>query len=66
MDLYQCQYCNGNLNFLGILGNREHFNCRDCGTETSQYTEKYVSRFNVLQTARKEYIKIAVLIVIES
>ena len=30
-----CEYCNGTLNKLGILGNREHYNCQQCGMETS-------------------------------
>jgi len=30
-----CQICNGTLNLLGILGNRVHFNCQNCGMEES-------------------------------
>ena len=30
-----CEFCNGTLNKLGILGNREHYNCQQCGMESS-------------------------------
>ena len=31
----RCQFCNGTLNKMGILGNREHYNCQQCGMESS-------------------------------
>ena len=40
MDLF-CEYCNGTLNLLGILGNREHYNCQQCGMETSVDITRY-------------------------
>jgi predicted amidophosphoribosyltransferase len=35
MENLICQVCNGALNLLGILGNREHYNCQQCGAEFS-------------------------------
>ena len=33
-DLH-CQFCNGTLNKLGILGNLEYFRCQNCNMEFS-------------------------------
>ncbi len=30
-----CQFCNGALNIMGILGNLEYFRCENCGMEFS-------------------------------
>jgi hypothetical protein len=30
-----CNTCGGTLNLLGLLGNRVHFNCQNCGLEES-------------------------------
>ena len=30
-----CGVCQGNLNFMGILGNYYHFRCEDCGCENN-------------------------------
>jgi len=35
MENLYCELCNGTLNKLGILGNREHYNCQQCGAEHS-------------------------------
>lgn len=35
-----CPTCEGPSNFLGKLGNREHFRCRNCGMDWSTETEK--------------------------
>jgi hypothetical protein len=35
MENLFCEICGGTLNKLGILGNREHYNCQQCGMETS-------------------------------
>ena len=29
--MFECELCGGMLVFLGQLGMREHFRCRDCG-----------------------------------
>lgn len=32
-----CEYCGShNLEFLGLLGNVDHFRCRDCGMDHSE------------------------------
>ena len=33
-DLH-CQFCNGALNIMGILGNLEYFRCQNCDMEFS-------------------------------
>ena len=33
-DLH-CQFCNGALTIMGILGNLEYFRCENCGMEFS-------------------------------
>lgn len=33
-ELY-CSNCDGSLYHLGYLGNKNHFKCRDCGSEFS-------------------------------
>jgi len=35
MENLFCEICGGTLNKLGILGNREHYNCQQCGMESS-------------------------------
>ena len=35
MENLFCEICGGTLNKLGIFGNREHYNCQQCGMETS-------------------------------
>jgi hypothetical protein len=35
-----CPTCEGPSNFLGKLGNREHFRCRNCGMDWSTEIEK--------------------------
>jgi len=30
-----CNVCNGELVYMGTLGNREHYRCRQCGAECS-------------------------------
>ena len=30
-----CQICNGELHLIGVLGNREHYMCRQCGMQWS-------------------------------
>ena len=32
----ECPLCEGGLIFLGALGNKNHFRCRDCGSDCSQ------------------------------
>jgi uncharacterized Zn finger protein len=31
-----CKMCGGHLNKLGVLGNREHLRCRNCGAMWSR------------------------------
>ena len=31
-----CPMCNGPLMLLGKLGNRTHYNCRNCGIQVSR------------------------------
>lgn len=31
-----CEMCGGPVGYLGSLGNRAHFQCRDCGAESSR------------------------------
>jgi hypothetical protein len=31
-----CDLCGGPLGILGVLGNTEHIQCRDCGAEFSR------------------------------
>ena len=38
-DLH-CQFCNGTLNKLGILGNKEYYTCRQCGLKFSVDLER--------------------------
>lgn len=33
--MFECELCGGMLVFLGQLGMREHFKCRDCGMTVS-------------------------------
>lgn len=35
-----CRVCNGPLVFLGTLGVRDHFRCRDCGLDCSRPAEE--------------------------
>ncbi len=35
MENIFCEICGGTLNKLGILGNKEHYNCQQCGMESS-------------------------------
>ena len=42
MDNLQCSICNGTLNLLGVLGSREHYNCQNCGAESSWDMSKAV------------------------
>ena len=44
-----CQICNGTLNLLGILGDRVHFNCQNCGMEESLTKEEAEELFNNAQ-----------------
>ena len=39
MDILFCEYCNGTLSFLGTLGTLDHFNCQNCGLESSYHAE---------------------------
>lgn len=36
MDHEYCSACGGELVTLGILGNRAHYRCRNCGWQQSQ------------------------------
>ena len=31
-----CEMCGGVVGFLGTLGNLDHYQCRNCGIETSR------------------------------
>lgn len=35
LEGHQCASCSGSLAYLGTLGNREHYRCRNCGMDTS-------------------------------
>ena len=48
MDLF-CEYCNGTLNLLGVLGNKEHYNCQQCGMETSVDITRYKLNTEVIE-----------------
>lgn len=39
-DLYLCPECNGDLVFMGVLGNMEWYYCEDCGAEVGFKVEK--------------------------
>jgi len=34
-EIQFCEVCNGTLNMLGMLGQSAHYNCQQCGMETS-------------------------------
>lgn len=36
-----CPVCQGELLFMGALGQRNHFRCRDCGAECSVLVDGY-------------------------
>ena len=44
-----CEICNGTLNLLGILGERVHFNCQNCGMEESLIKEEAEELYNNAQ-----------------
>ena len=44
-----CEICNGTLNLLGILGNKVHFNCQNCGMEESLTKDEAEELFNNAQ-----------------
>jgi hypothetical protein len=44
-----CEICNGTLNLLGILGERVHFNCQNCGMEESLTKEETEELYNNAQ-----------------
>ena len=44
-----CEICNGTLNLLGILGDRVHFNCRNCGMEESLTKDEAEELYNNAQ-----------------
>ncbi len=52
MENLFCEICGGTLNKLGILGNREHYNCQQCGMESSYDLSraKYSKEENILYT----------------
>ena len=52
MENLYCELCNGTLNKLGILGNREHYNCQQCGADHSYDLSraKYSQEENILYT----------------
>jgi hypothetical protein len=35
-DFEQCSICDGPLMLLGVLGNRKHMRCRNCGMDFSK------------------------------
>ena len=35
MEVLFCELCGGTLNLLGVLGDKEHYNCQQCGAEFS-------------------------------
>ena len=53
MENLFCEICGGTLNKLGILGNREHYNCQQCGMETSID----LSRFKINKAKPNQIIK---------
>ena len=44
-----CEICNGTLNLLGILGNKVHFNCQNCGMEESLTKDEAEELYNNAQ-----------------
>jgi len=44
-----CEICNGTLNLLGILGERVHFNCQNCGMEESLTKDEAEELYNNAQ-----------------
>jgi transposase-like protein len=36
MTMAQCPACDGPAGLLGALGNRKHYQCRDCGMQYSK------------------------------
>lgn len=34
-----CPMCSGHASFIGFLGDRANFRCRDCGADFSHYVE---------------------------
>ena len=58
MDNLFCEFCNGTLNKLGILGNREHYNCQQCGMESSvDLTRIKINKANNGATIKTNKIK---------
>lgn len=54
-----CSQCDGELCYLGTLGNRDHFRCRQCGWEESAPVVEYDNVMDDALLSQDERIALA-------